>query len=37
MEEKAAEGAWTPDLSAIPAEKLSTGLNPANVEASWKN
>jgi hypothetical protein len=37
MEEKAAEGAWTPDVSAVPAEKLSTGRNPANVEPLWKN
>jgi hypothetical protein len=37
MEEKAAEGAWMPDVSTISAEKLSTGRNPANVEALWKN
>jgi len=33
MEEKAADGAWTPDVSAVPTEKLSTGQNPTNVEA----
>ena len=37
MEEKAADGAWTPDVSAVSADKLFMGRRPASAEALEKN